>query len=161
MTAATCNAQTDFNTRITVYCGSCAGLICVTGNDDFCQDRSRAVWCSQAGAVYRILIHGAGQSVGHFRVEVLDNGQLCSGAIPCPPPNPDSLVIQRSGPHIMLFWESSPGASFYAIYRATTPNVPIQPSFQIGTSTTTVFTDAGVINSPTPLYFYAVTAVRN
>ena len=93
MTAATCNPDTDFDTRISVYCGGCGALTCVAGNDDGpgpeCElpsgvpARSRVQWCSQAGAEYLILVHGAPGATGHFLLEVFDDGLPCGGAADC------------------------------------------------------------------------------
>jgi hypothetical protein len=86
MTASTCSAGTNYDTKLGVYCGNCAnlaGLTCVTGNDDFCGLQSQVSWCSQSGATYLILVHGFGGATGNFDLILSDNGQSCSGAIAC------------------------------------------------------------------------------
>ena len=59
---------TDYDTMLTVYEGSCGGLICVRGNDDFpgCGFQSRAIIDSEAGQSYYVLVHGYGDTTGTF-----------------------------------------------------------------------------------------------
>jgi hypothetical protein len=95
--ATTCDApgfggSATYDTKISVYCGSCSplsGLTCVTGNDDSCVGgtdifRSTVTWCSQAGATYRILVHGFGSGTGTFSMNVSQTAPpTCGGAVSC------------------------------------------------------------------------------
>ena len=90
MTATVCNAATQFDTKITVYCDNCGNLgpeHCVVGNDDDCIGHysgfSTAGWCSQYGVDYLILVHGYGSASGDFVLDVLDDGVACYGAVDC------------------------------------------------------------------------------
>lgn len=90
MTATTCNAGTQFDSKITVYCDNCGNLgpeSCVDGNDDNCSDYyqlfSTVTWCSQYGADYLILVHGYGSASGDFVLDVFDDGSACYGAVDC------------------------------------------------------------------------------
>jgi hypothetical protein len=61
-TATTCNA-TGFDTRLTVYSGSCSSLSCIGGNDDdnscaFSTVRSSVNWQTTNGTQYYIFVHG-------------------------------------------------------------------------------------------------------
>jgi hypothetical protein len=80
MTANTCSPNTNYDTKISVFEGSCGGLVCVGGNDDDfglpCTNfQSRLTWCSTAGATYYILVHGFSTAVGDFEISV-DCGPL-------------------------------------------------------------------------------------
>ena len=82
----TCTSVTDFDTKISVYCGDCASLTCVAGNDDDAQcdeqGSSTVAWCSQPGATYLVLIHGH-ESGGSFGLLLSDDQDACTGVIDC------------------------------------------------------------------------------
>ena len=59
MTASVCNGTATWDSKISVYCGSCDDTTCVVGNDDFCGLQSQVSWCSQAGAEYLVLVQRA------------------------------------------------------------------------------------------------------
>lgn len=97
MTASTCNdgnpatGDTDYDSKINVYCQGCETLLCVAGNDDGpgCAGFSSSVsWCSEAGAEYQILVQGFAGSIGNFTLAMNDNGVACSGGVACLPPPP-------------------------------------------------------------------------
>lgn len=85
----TCHAGSNYDTKLRVYTGSCAGLVCVTGNDDFsCAFNnlySRVSWVSTLGVDYYILVHGFSGSQGNFEM-----GLTCN-APPAPDPNDDCV----------------------------------------------------------------------
>jgi hypothetical protein len=88
LTATTCSAITNFDTRLSIYCGQCDNLTCITANDDYtCATgsnlTSRASWCSELGRQYFILVHGYLQATGEYALKVTDNGVTCTGALPC------------------------------------------------------------------------------
>jgi hypothetical protein len=61
LTASLCNAATNMDTRITVFCGTCQALICVAGDDDSCtspsyETASVTSWCSAVGVTYYIAV---------------------------------------------------------------------------------------------------------
>lgn len=64
-----------YDTKIRVYTGVCATLVCVAGNDDFCGLQSQVTWTGTLGVGYRILVHGFGTAVGPYSL-----------SITCPPP---------------------------------------------------------------------------
>jgi hypothetical protein len=76
MTASTCN-QADFDTKISVYTGSCESLVCIGGRDDaagcsgFTTEYS---WPSQIGETYYILVHGFGSATGDFDLTISSDG---------------------------------------------------------------------------------------
>ena len=90
ITATTCTNLFGYDTKISVYCGSCETPTCVTGNDDNCDDGasgllSRVSWCSQVGAEYLILVHGFGGQTGDFELDVFDHGMGCNADVQCLP----------------------------------------------------------------------------
>jgi hypothetical protein len=77
LTASTCNAATNYDTKLHVYEGSCSALSCVTANDDYfstpytCASSSLnsiAEWCSVSGQTYYILVSGFGTATGNFAI---------------------------------------------------------------------------------------------
>ncbi|MEZ5083888.1 MAG: hypothetical protein R2750_10630 [Bacteroidales bacterium] len=55
-----------YDTRISVFEGSCAALVCVDGNDDYCGLQSRIDWYAESGVDYFIMVHGYNTSSGVF-----------------------------------------------------------------------------------------------
>lgn len=82
MTASTCTG-TSYDSKLNVYCGPCNNLACVNGNDDSCGLQSQLSWCSQTGAVYRILVQGFGGATGAFELSVSDDGVPCTASVIC------------------------------------------------------------------------------
>jgi len=87
ITASTCN-QASYDTKISVFTGSCGALSCVGGNDDGvgCSAFSSEVtFPTTAGTTYLILVHGFGSANGDFNLTVTCSGpssgnDACSGA---------------------------------------------------------------------------------
>lgn len=81
--ANTCSAGTNYDTKLSVYTGSCGSFTCVTGNDDdfTCSAfRSSVDWNSVAGQTYYILVHGYSANTGNFDLSI---------NCPSPPANDD------------------------------------------------------------------------
>ncbi|MCX6317837.1 MAG: T9SS type A sorting domain-containing protein [Bacteroidetes bacterium] len=57
-----------YDTKIGVFSGSCAGLTCVTGNDDFagCGVGSQVTFTANLGTTYYVLVTGFGTNSGAF-----------------------------------------------------------------------------------------------
>ncbi len=90
ITVSTCNASTDYDSKISVYCASCDEPTCVGGNDDNCDPMfgsllSTFSFCSEAGAQYFILVHGFSTASGNFGLTITDDGVPCDGAVACTP----------------------------------------------------------------------------
>ena len=63
----------SYDTKISVYSGSCGALSCVTINDDVVGTpdfHSKVAWVAQAGQPYFILVHGFGTGTGTFSLNV-------------------------------------------------------------------------------------------
>lgn len=56
----------SYDTKIGVFSGSCAGLTCVTGNDDFCGLQSQVTFTANVGTTYYVLVTGFGSNTGNF-----------------------------------------------------------------------------------------------
>ena len=76
MEANTCDANTNFDTEIHVYSGSCGSLTEVICNDDDAgcgSNRSKTSWCSTNGTVYYISVgHYYSLTYGNFVLNVID-----------------------------------------------------------------------------------------
>jgi hypothetical protein len=89
MTASTCNSFSNYDTKISVFCGDCGELLCINANDDSCSSPSGLLstvsWCSQAGAEYLILVHGYGSATGNFELSVSADTVACTPQVQCIP----------------------------------------------------------------------------
>ena len=68
MSAALCGSTYD--TKMSVFSGECGALTCVDDNDDSCGLQSQVDWDGGDGATYYILVHGYGNRVGDFTLNV-------------------------------------------------------------------------------------------
>jgi hypothetical protein len=74
-----------FDSQISVFRGDCDSLVCVDGNDDFCETQSLVSWLTLEGQAYLILVHGYWGGSGDFNLtfieETVDLSDLCEDAI--------------------------------------------------------------------------------
>ncbi len=77
-TISLCNG-TDFDSKLTVYSGTCGSLVCETANDDACGLQSEVTFQSDGNTTYYILVHGFLNDTGNFSLSV--------DCTPVPPPN--------------------------------------------------------------------------
>ncbi|MFO0832762.1 MAG: hypothetical protein U0637_13100 [Phycisphaerales bacterium] len=90
--ASTCGAETNFDTLLHVYSGSCGAFVPVACNDDstctFSGTQSRVSWVTTPGVNYYILVSGWGGGSGTFRLTVSNGGRPfnddCSNALTVP-----------------------------------------------------------------------------
>ncbi len=87
MTASLCGSAYD--TQLRVFSGTCAALVCVTGNDDFCGLQSQVTWASTAGVIYYILVYGFGTSSGAYTL-----------SLTCPPPPTPLCYAENLTPYL-------------------------------------------------------------
>lgn len=66
----TCGGATNYDTAISVFSGTCAALVCVGGQDDFCGLQTRFSWPSVNGTTYRILLFGFAGATGTAEISV-------------------------------------------------------------------------------------------
>lgn len=75
---------TSYDCKIGVFTGTCAALVCVTGNDDFCGLQSQVTFPTTLGTTYYVIITGFGAATGAFTLTRTSTGlpnDLCTGAI--------------------------------------------------------------------------------
>ncbi len=75
LTATTCDAGTDYDTKLRVYTGSCGALTCVGGDDDdpSCGSstlQSTVDFFAENGVMYYILVHGYNTAEGNFVLNI-------------------------------------------------------------------------------------------
>jgi hypothetical protein len=69
--ATTSSSSTNFDTKLSVYSGTCGSLTCVGGNDDSgVNSQSLVTWNSVRGVQYFVLVHGFGGETGNFELMV-------------------------------------------------------------------------------------------
>ena len=66
VTLATCGGITNYDSKIGVFTGTCASLVCVAGNDDFCGFQSQVTFATTFGTPYYILVTGFSTGTGNF-----------------------------------------------------------------------------------------------
>ena len=75
-----------YDTKIGVFTGTCASLVCVTGNDDFCGLQSQVNFASTLGTTYYVLVTGFGSAAGAFTLAMTCTSpivnDICTGALP-------------------------------------------------------------------------------
>ena len=82
-TLSMCGGAT-WDTKIGVFTGTCAALVCVTGNDDFCGLQSQVTFATTLGTTYYIIVTGFGAATGVFtltRTSATLPNDACAGAI--------------------------------------------------------------------------------
>ncbi len=102
ITATTCS-DADYDTKISVYCSGCVSPLCIDANDDYCGVRSQVSWCSAPGQVYLVLVHGYGDQVGTFELDVTADSTLCGLTLNCAPQNNScngAIPIFRNGSNL-------------------------------------------------------------
>jgi hypothetical protein len=78
-----CDGGTNYDSKLTVWSGSCGALVCVGDNDDTCGLQSEVSFQGDGNTTYYILVHGFGGATGDFSLNL-----ACT---PIPPPN-DMIV---------------------------------------------------------------------
>ena len=73
---------TNYDSKLSVFTGTCDAPVCVTGNDDFCGLQSEVTFCANTGVTYFILVHGFSSSTGDFTLDVTP-GAVCECADVC------------------------------------------------------------------------------
>ena len=85
VTLNTCTG-TSYDSKIGVFSGTCAALVCVTGNDDFCGLQSQVNFPSVLGTTYYVIVTGFGTATGAFTLTMTCTppivNDLCTGALP-------------------------------------------------------------------------------
>ena len=89
LTARTQNNCSSFNSRVRVYKGTCAALVCVGGNDDATPPGSTGLssysWCADAGVTYYIIVSSYNTAAvykGPFTLDVTEGARCACDEIP-------------------------------------------------------------------------------
>ncbi|MBV6439983.1 MAG: hypothetical protein EPGJADBJ_01641 [Saprospiraceae bacterium] len=110
VTVTTCNPGTGYDTKVGVFSGSCANLVCVGGDDDDdnCGVYNRAStvqFDAAAGQTYFIYVTGFSDYSGNYQLTV-----SCGSGCPVP----TGLAADASGyAYVHLIWDESNGATGY------------------------------------------------
>jgi hypothetical protein len=85
VTMTTVSANTNFDTKIHVYTGSCNAFTCVVGNDDFVGLQSQVTFNMIAGTVYTVRVGGFGVAQGDFEftVDCVLDAEGCTDPAAC------------------------------------------------------------------------------
>lgn len=79
ITASLCSVQTQFDSLMSVFEGTCDNLVCVDGNDDSvreeCGFTSEVSWESKPFQLYLVAVHGYQNATGEFGFEAKTTGQ--------------------------------------------------------------------------------------
>lgn len=100
--ASTCSNETDFDTKISVFSGTCSSLQCVGGNDDAtCSSgsglQSTIGWQSLSGVDYFILVHG-------FGGKTMNETTIKQASVICKHLTTSQVELGRS----LFMWDSHP-----------------------------------------------------
>ncbi|HEX2899796.1 MAG TPA: T9SS type A sorting domain-containing protein, partial [Bacteroidia bacterium] len=89
---STCNAATNYDTKLHVFTGNCGALTCVAGNDDYSSTtqtcsfsslRSIVEFCTTPGETYYVLVHGFSSGSGNFQLDLTCAAPLTVDAGAC------------------------------------------------------------------------------
>ncbi len=101
MVISTCNAGTNIDTKVAVYCKGCEELVCIGGNDDECDAfywgastveaadvADQYFICTQYSAEYLVSVgnYSETSTEGPFVLDIIDSGEACEVTIDCAPP---------------------------------------------------------------------------
>lgn len=143
MTASLCGSS--FDTRLRVFSGSCSGLVCEGGNEDFCGLQSEVTWCSVSGTTYYMLVYGNDTANGSFTLTMSETtvtppSIAQSGSSYC---GSGSIQLDASG-DTAYTW-SPPGG----LNTTTGPTVIASPAFTTTYTVTVIDTATGCPSSNT------------
>jgi hypothetical protein len=131
--------------------GCSAGGFIKVANDVSTSPFVDSAVANEAVYYYKVVAHPSGNEA------CASEPSSCKELIPCvPPAAPGSLTAVVSGGQVDLTWTSSPGATRYHLYRATTPGGPYT---RIATLSGNTFPDAG--RSCGEIYYYVVRSAKN
>ncbi len=118
ITLSTCNANTDFDSQINVYEGSCGALACVGGNDDGLNCSyllnghyrlSTYTFTSVIGVEYFIMVNGFNNATGNFELNA-----SCSNTAACQAVG-NNYTTNLQITSARLVWAPVTGAHHYQI----------------------------------------------
>jgi cysteine-rich repeat protein len=79
-------ANSNYDTKLHAYCGDCASLTCIGGDDDGGPGlTSQLTICGEPGVTYNVLVSGFGSATGNYELTVTDTGVACTPDVSCVP----------------------------------------------------------------------------
>jgi hypothetical protein len=140
---STCDVATNFDTRMNVYVGSCNNLSCLRSNDNAAScgaapNSSEVSFVAAAGTDYYILVHGATDKTGAFKLKV-----TCS---PCVKPTVNAGVDTLICPGSSYTMTAVGNASNYK-WSSNATNGATSTISAPGTYTVTATSASGCINT--------------
>ncbi|CAJ1949743.1 unnamed protein product [Cylindrotheca closterium] len=143
---STCDTESGFDTRLSVFTGSCSQLRCVGGGDNGCGDHSSVYFGGQFGVEYFVLVHGTDKKVGDFNLTVIEEA-IVEEYVPMPgPDDPDAPGPTPLDPCDMAV------------------HVPLDGVAQLGTIQTAQVQDVGLCTGTdlaAPSVYYSVRGTGN
>lgn len=158
VTVDLCGAPYD--SKLSIYTGSCASLVCLTGEDDdftACGDDDPSItFASVSGTTYYFFVHGYQTQTGTFTIHV-----ACNSVTPpnCPNLSSPANNATNVGVASSLNWTAPTGGgnvNYYKLYFGTN-NPPT--NILNGTNIGNVLTYSPTM-SPNTTYYWKVTAVN-
>ncbi|MCB0554901.1 MAG: S8 family serine peptidase [Phaeodactylibacter sp.] len=128
VTASTCSPDTDYDTQLAVFSGSCDNLICEAGNDDDdnCTAEgllSTVQFFAESGIEYLIYVTGYSDASGSFSLQV-----SCQATPPVCSPPPGLVATEVGHAYCILDWDAVTDADFYQVQMRQLPNGSWQSS---------------------------------
>ena len=140
----------SYDTKIGVFRGTCAALVCVTGNDDFCGLQSQVTFTANAAVTYYILVTGFSTATGNFTL-TRTCAPACAGV-----PSPGSVTPVTStvcvGSSVTLTCAGYPNNSGLTFQWSSAP-AAAGPYTVIAGATSNVYT----FNAPAATTYYTCT----
>lgn len=121
----TCSG-TNYDTKLNAYSGSCSELICVTGNDDFCNTGSTITFATTNGTQYFILVQGWDGETGNYNI----TRSCYTGPLYCVAQSLSSTMEWISQVQVGSFIKNS-GASNYSNFTSDTITLSRGGSYSI------------------------------
>ncbi len=91
ITANLCTGATTYDSKLSVFSGSCDVPVCIVGNDNSCGLQSCVTFYASPGVTYFFLVHGSSSNTGSFELAVSSEA-ACTTA--CEPPDPRPPLVQ-------------------------------------------------------------------
>ncbi len=140
---STCDVATNFDTRMNVYTGSCPNLTCFRSNDNAtgcgaAPNSSEVSFVATSGTDYYILIHGATDKTGQFKMKVT--------CFPCVKPLVDAGVDTLICTGTSYTLKATGNAAIYTWSSNTTPSATSIINAP-GTYTVTARSASGCVNT--------------
>jgi phosphatidylserine/phosphatidylglycerophosphate/cardiolipin synthase-like enzyme len=148
---------------VLVQVGNVSVLSAANGDGEWqVDDGSGACWVDDLGS-YSYIPHPGDTIVlltgvvyyssGEFKLEPRDDDDFDLSH-----PRVENLTIQRMGNHIVLQWETLPGALSYRIHADSSPNFDPSSGNQVGMTANTQWLDANALSGNAPARFYKIVA---